>query len=66
MPTAALPRISVRADVGIGPYGRFRSPNLDLMSLYESIHTKQSPAADESAAGLRLFVVGRSDDRLFF
>ena len=22
MPTSALPRISVRADVGIGPYGR--------------------------------------------
>ena len=49
-----------------GPYGRFRPPNPDLMSLYGSIHTKERPAADESAAGLRLFVVGRSDDRLFF
>ena len=63
MPTSALTLIRGRANVGIGPYDH---TNPDLLSRYGSIHTKQSPAADESAAGLRLFVVGRSTDRLFF
>ena len=42
------------------------SESFPRSQLFAWVHTKESPAADESAAGLRLFVVGRSDDRLFF
>ena len=44
MPTSALTLIRGRADVGIGPYDH---TNPDLMSLYESIHTKERPAAEQ-------------------
>ena len=35
MPTSALPRISVRADVGIGPYGR--SPTNPDLCIFDKL-----------------------------
>ena len=37
MPTSALPRISVRADVGIGPYGRTRRLHKTLFRIRKII-----------------------------